>query len=90
MTVRDPAEHRAISASDERFREDLLQKFFEFRKDARLHLRSMDSGLSICRGEANALSANIYVNDALDMLIASDPDRLPHHLDRTHDLPDHC
>jgi len=54
MTVRDSAEHRAISASDERFREDLLQEFFEFRKDARLHLRSMDSGLSIFRGEANA------------------------------------
>lgn len=54
MTVRGPAEHSAISASDERFREDPLQEFFEFQKDARLHLRSLDSGLSIYRGEANA------------------------------------
>jgi hypothetical protein len=75
MTARDPSEYRAVSASDERFREDLLQEFFEFRKDARLHLRSMDSGLSIFRGEANAYqrtftSATRWTRSLLLILVA--------------------
>lgn len=54
MTKYDPSECRSLPAGEERVRDELVQEFFRFRADARLHLHRMDSGLSIFRGEANA------------------------------------
>lgn len=55
MTMRGPLEPPSSTfPREEPFQEELLREFHQFRTDARLHLRSMDSGLSIFRGEANA------------------------------------
>ena len=54
MTMPDPPGQRLSPVADQRFREELVQQFFEFRREVRFQLRSMDCGLSVFRGEANA------------------------------------
>lgn len=55
MTIGGPLEHpQSAFSRGEPFQEELLREFHQFRTDVRLHLRSVDSGLSIFRGEANA------------------------------------
>lgn len=55
MTMRRPLEHPSSAVPrEEPVQEELLREFRQFRTDVRLHLGSMNSGLSIFRGEANA------------------------------------